>query len=181
MKVAVVVQRYGPSVNGGAELHARYIAQRLARHGEVEVLTTCATDYVTWRNELPPGVEQVDGVSVRRFRVKHERDPRVFGRRQERVFEQRHSIGDELDWLDAEGPTSPALVDHIAKHAGEYAFCLFFSYRYYHAFYGARASAERARFWCPLRSATPRLACRFFSRCSGTCAPSCTTRRRSGR
>jgi glycosyltransferase involved in cell wall biosynthesis len=144
VKVAVVVQRYGPSVNGGAELHARYIAQRLARHGEVEVLTTCATDYVTWRNELPPGVEQVDGVSVRRFRVKHERDPRVFGRRQERVFEQRHSIGDELDWLDAEGPTSPALVDHIAKHAGEYAFCLFFSYRYYHAFYGARASAERA-------------------------------------
>jgi glycosyltransferase involved in cell wall biosynthesis len=108
------------------------------------VLTTCATDYVTWRNELPPGVEEVDGVSVRRFRVKHERDPRVFGRRQERVFEQLHSIGDELDWLDAEGPTSPALVDHIAKHAAEYAFCLFFSYRYYHAFYGARASAERA-------------------------------------
>ena len=29
MKVAVVVQRYGPSINGGAELHARYIAQRL--------------------------------------------------------------------------------------------------------------------------------------------------------
>jgi len=144
VKVAVVVQRYGPSINGGAELHARYIAQRLARHGEVEVLTTCATDYVTWRNELPPGVEQVDGVSVRRFLVKHERDPRVFGRRQERVFEQRHSIGDELDWLDAEGPSSPALVEHIAKHASDYAFCLFFSYRYYHAFYGARAAAERA-------------------------------------
>jgi hypothetical protein len=134
VKVAVVVQRYGTSINGGAELHARYIAERLARHGEVEVLTTCATDYVTWRNELPPGVEQVNGVSVRRFSVKHERDPRVFGRRQERVFAHRHSIGDELDWLDAEGPTSPALVDHIARHAGEYAFCLFFSYRYYHAF-----------------------------------------------
>jgi len=144
VKVAIVVQRYGPSVNGGAELHARYIARRLARYGEVEVLTTCATDYVTWRNELAPGVEQVDGLTVRRFRVKHERDPRVFGRRQQRVFEQRHSIGDELDWLDAEGPTSPALVDHIAKYAGEYRFCLFFSYRYYHAFYGARAAAERA-------------------------------------
>jgi glycosyltransferase involved in cell wall biosynthesis len=144
VKVAVVVQRYGTSINGGAELHARYIAERLARHGEVEVLTTCATDYVTWRNELPPGVEQVNGVSVRRFPVKHERDPRVFGRRQERVFAHRHSIGDELDWLDAEGPTTPALVDHIARHASEYAFCLFFSYRYYHAFYGARAAADRA-------------------------------------
>ena len=144
MKVAVVVQRYGPSINGGAELHARYIAQRLARHGEVEVLTTCATDYVTWRNELPAGIEQVNGVAVRRFPVKHERDPRLFGRRQERVFAHRHSIGDELDWLDAEGPTSPALVDHITRHASEYAFCLFFSYRYYHAFYGARAAADRA-------------------------------------
>ena len=57
VKLAVVVQRYGQAINGGAELHARYIAEHLARHAEVEVLTTCATDYVTWRNELPPGVE----------------------------------------------------------------------------------------------------------------------------
>jgi glycosyltransferase involved in cell wall biosynthesis len=83
-------------------------------------------------------------VPVRRFKVKHERDPLVFGKRSERVFEQRHSLGDELDWLDAEGPTSPALVDYIAKHAADYDYCLFFSYRYYHAYYGARAAAGRA-------------------------------------
>ena len=144
MKIAVVVQRYGQAVNGGAELHARYIAERLARHGQVDVLTTCATDYVTWRNELEPGVEQVNGVPVRRFKVKHERDPLVFGKRSDRVFGQRHSLGDELDWLDAEGPTSPALVDYITKHAADYDYCLFFSYRYYHAYYGARAAASRA-------------------------------------
>jgi glycosyltransferase involved in cell wall biosynthesis len=144
VKVAVVVQRYGQAINGGAELHARYIAEHLARHGQVEVLTTCATDYVTWRNELQPGIETVNGVAVRRFRVKHERDPRVFGKRSDRVFEQRHSVGDELDWLDAEGPTSPALVDYIAKHAADYDFCLFFSYRYYHAYYGSRAAPDRA-------------------------------------
>ena len=144
MKIAVVVQRYGQAVNGGAELHARYIAEHLARHGQVEVLTTCATDYVTWRNELPPGVEQINGVPVRRFKVKHERDPLVFGKRSDRVFEQRHSLGDELDWLDAEGPTSPALVDYINKHAAEYDYCLFFSYRYYHAYYGARAAGAKA-------------------------------------
>ena len=144
MKIAVVVQRYGPGVNGGAELHARYIAEHLARHGQVEVLTTCATDYVTWRNDLPPGTEQVNGVTVRRFKVKHERDPLVFGKRSDRVFEQRHSLGDELDWLNAEGPTSPALVDYIGKHASGYDYCLFFSYRYYHAYYGARAAGGRA-------------------------------------
>jgi len=144
VKVAIVVQRYGPGINGGAELHARYIAERLARHGDVEVLTTCASDYVTWKNEFPPGVETVNGIAVRRFRVKHERDPLVFAKRSERVFLQRHSLGDELDWLDAEGPTSPALVDYIAKHAAAYEYCLFFSYRYYHAYYGARAAGSRA-------------------------------------
>ena len=144
MKIAVVVQRYGQGVNGGAELHARYVAEHLARHGQVEVLTTCATDYVTWRNELPAGVEPVNGVPVRRFKVKHERDPLVFAKRSDRVFEQLHSLGDELDWLDAEGPTSTALVDYINTHAADYDYFLFFSYRYYHAYYGARAAGARA-------------------------------------
>ncbi len=144
MKIAVVVQRYGQAINGGAELHARYVAEHLARHGDVEVLTTCATDYVTWRNELEAGVEKVNGVPVRRFPVKHERDPDLFGRRSSRVFEQTHSLGDELDWLDAEGPTSPALVDYVATHAADYDYCLFFSYRYYHAYHGARAAGARA-------------------------------------
>jgi glycosyltransferase involved in cell wall biosynthesis len=144
VKIAVVVQRYGLAINGGAELHARYIAEHLARHATVEVLTTCATDYVTWRNELDVGTETVNGVAVRRFRVKHERDPLVFAKRSDRVFEHRHSLGDELAWLDAEGPTSTDLVTHLSKHASDYDFCLFFSYRYYHAYYGVRAARDRA-------------------------------------
>ncbi|HEY3045344.1 MAG TPA: hypothetical protein VGJ39_15040, partial [Vicinamibacterales bacterium] len=144
MKLAVVAQRYGQAINGGAELHARYIAEHLARHAEVEVLTTCATDYVTWRNELKPGGDRVNGVAVRRFRVTHERDPRLFGRRSTRVFAQRHSIADELKWLDAEGPASRALIHHLQKRGSSYDYCLFFSYRYYHAYHGARAAAPRA-------------------------------------
>jgi glycosyltransferase involved in cell wall biosynthesis len=144
VKLAVVVQRYGQSINGGAELHARYIAEHLAHHADVEVLTTCAADYVTWRNELAPGIEQVNNVPVRRFKVKHERDPIAFGRLSERVFNQVHSIADELEWLDAEGPASGALIDHLAKHARDFDFVLFFSYRYYHAYHGIRAAADRA-------------------------------------
>ena len=144
MKLAVVVQRYGHAINGGAELHARYIAEHLARHAEVEVLTTCATDYITWRNDLPAGVEHVAGVPVRRFKVKHERDPRIFGRWQDRVFDEQHSVSDELEWLEAEGPASPALVDYISKHASHYDYFVFFSYRYYHAYFGTRAVPQRA-------------------------------------
>jgi glycosyltransferase involved in cell wall biosynthesis len=144
VKLAVVVQRYGPAINGGAELHARYIAEHLARHASVEVLTTCAVDYVTWRNELAPGVDDVNGVPVRRFRVKHERDPHLFGRRSDRVFDRSHSYGDELDWIDAEGPNTPALIEHLSRNAEHYDYCIFFSFRYYHSYYGARATAPRA-------------------------------------
>lgn len=144
MKLAVVVQRYGRSINGGAELHARYIAERLARHAEVDVLTTCSSDYVTWRNELAAGEERLNGVTVLRFPVSHERDPLVFARRSDRVFSHVHSLADELAWLDAEGPACPALVQQIRRQADSYDFCLFFSYRYYHAYHGARAAGTKA-------------------------------------
>jgi glycosyltransferase involved in cell wall biosynthesis len=144
VKLAVVVQRYGQSINGGAELHARYIAEHLANHAEVEVLTTCAADYITWRNELAPGVDRVNGVTVRRFPVSHERNPELFGRRSERVFTGRHSLSDELSWLEAEGPASPAMLAHLQADPAGYDYYIFFSYRYYHAFHGIRTTAPRA-------------------------------------
>jgi glycosyltransferase involved in cell wall biosynthesis len=144
VRVAVVVQRYGESISGGAELHARYVAEHLSRHAEVEVLTTLATDYVTWRNEQAPEHERVNGVTVRRFAVERERDLVEFSRWSSRVFGERHSLADELRWLDAEGPASPALVRHIAATAASYDVCLFFSYRYYQAYHGVRAASDRA-------------------------------------
>ena len=144
MKLAVVVQRYGLDINGGAELHARYVAERLSGHAEVEVLTTCARDYVTWRNELPPGEERLNGLLVRRFQVKTERDPADFGTRSRQVFEQSHSIADELQWLDSEGPTSLSLIQFIQDHRRQYDYFIFFSFRYYHAFHGFRAVPDQA-------------------------------------
>ena len=142
MKLAIAVQRYGADINGGAELHARYIAERLARHADVEVVTTCARDYVTWRNELPEGLEQVHGVAVRRFPVRHERVARDFGRLSEYVFKNEHSIADELAWLESEGPASPGMIDYLARTPFDYT--ILFSYRYYHAWHTARRTPSRA-------------------------------------
>jgi glycosyltransferase involved in cell wall biosynthesis len=144
VKLAVVVQRYGLDINGGAELHARYVAEHLSRHVEVEVLTTCAHDYVSWRNELPSGSGEVNGVVVRRFPVSRERTPDDFGKASRHVFERQHSINDELQWLDSEGPTSPDLIQYIKAHRGDYDYFVFFSFRYYHAFHGVKAVPDKA-------------------------------------
>jgi glycosyltransferase involved in cell wall biosynthesis len=144
VKLAVVVQRYGADINGGAELHARYVAEHLSRHAEVEVLTTCARDYVTWRNEYPAGVEHLNGVAVRRFPVDYERDVKLFARRSEHVFGQQHSFLDELKWLDSEGPKSTPLLSHMGSAEAAYDYVFFFSYRYYHAYHGIRTVPHRA-------------------------------------
>jgi glycosyltransferase involved in cell wall biosynthesis len=144
MKIAVVVQRYGADINGGAELHARYIAEHLARHATVEVLTTCASDYITWRNARPAGEELVHGIKVRRFPVAVERDPDTFGKLSLRVFTKRHSLRQELAWLDAEGPRSPALISFIRDNESAFDFFIFFSFRYYHAYHGIRSVAHKA-------------------------------------
>jgi glycosyltransferase involved in cell wall biosynthesis len=144
VKLAVVVQRYGADISGGAELHARYIAERLARHADVEVLTTCARDYITWHNELPAGEDRVNNVAVRRFPVAHERRAETFGRLSELVFERPHSLQDELRWLESEGPSSPALIEHVSRVSGEFDYFVFFSYRYYHAWHGVRAVPGKA-------------------------------------
>lgn len=47
-KVAIINQRYGLEVNGGSELYSRQIAERLKAKYEVEVLTSCAVEYVKW-------------------------------------------------------------------------------------------------------------------------------------
>lgn len=144
MKLAIVVQRYGADINGGAELHARYIAERLAAHADVRVLTTCARDYVTWKNEFPAGAEIINGIPVERFAVSRERDTLEFDRRSRQVFQDVHSLHDELQWLDSEGPTSPDLIGRLTRDPGDFDFVVLFSVRYYHAYHGARAVAGRA-------------------------------------
>jgi glycosyltransferase involved in cell wall biosynthesis len=67
MRLLHVTQRYPPAI-GGAENYIADLSEELVRRGhQVDVLTSRALDFHTWRNELPP-FERLNGVNVYRFR-----------------------------------------------------------------------------------------------------------------
>jgi glycosyltransferase involved in cell wall biosynthesis len=144
VKLAIVVQRYGADISGGAELHARYIAEHLSRYVSVRVFATCARDYIAWRNELPAGPDVVNGIPVERFPVARERDAWEFGRHCERVYDAWHSTHNELQWLDSQGPRAPALVARLRAARHEVDYVLFFCARYWQTYHGVRAVPDKA-------------------------------------
>ena len=112
MKLAFVVQRYGLDIAGGAEYHCRIVAEHMARHARVEVLTTCAADYISWANHYREGVQTLNGIPVRRFKVKRPRDPERFAEWTQRALRVAAANNDALRWLEEQGPFSPRLVQH---------------------------------------------------------------------
>lgn len=143
-QVALVVQRYGPDVTGGSESLARALAERLAAERAVTVFTTCARDYVTWRNELPAGEQALNGVTVRRFPVEEERDLAAFNRFGESLYDRPHTDDDERAWLRQQGPYVPRLVEALAAERDRFRAIFFFTYLYYPTVEGLRAAPDRS-------------------------------------
>jgi len=151
-RLAFVVQRYGLEVNGGAELYCRQVSERLTSYYEVEVITTCAIDHVTWRNEYPPGVQELNGVTVRRFSVDRPRHPRFFYHLSRLTYAWRTKRGFlrhlqpflEERWMRAQGPYSSTLLRHLSQHQEDYHVLIFFTYLYCTTYYGLPRVASRA-------------------------------------
>jgi glycosyltransferase involved in cell wall biosynthesis len=144
VKLAFIVQRYGTEILGGAEYHCRVIAEHLAEYHQVEVLTTCARDYITWENVYPEGTDRVRGVTVRRFATSRTRDLESFNQYSDWIFHNSHTPADEMEWLKQQGPWSPGLIDHLERQHQAYDILLFFTYLYAPTVMGMRIAPSKS-------------------------------------
>jgi glycosyltransferase involved in cell wall biosynthesis len=144
VKIAFIVQRYGTDILGGSEYHCRLIAERVAERHQVEVLTTCARDYITWRNEYPEGHDRIRGVTVRRFANARTRDLAAFNKYSDWLFHSPHTRQDEMEWLKQQGPWSPALQDYLERHHQNYDILVFFTYLYAPTVLGLRVAPAKS-------------------------------------
>jgi hypothetical protein len=160
MKIAIVVMRYGEEIIGGAEYHARMIAEHLQQYYQVDVLTTCAKNYHTWTNEYPEKTEIINNVRVIRIKNKLLREDNKVVLIQERIFYNSHTKKEELEWINENGPNCPGLIQYIQNHYNDYHKFVFFTFRYYTTYFGIQAAKEKA-FLVPEAEDDPAL--RFYT------------------
>ncbi len=131
-KICFVVQRYGTEIIGGSESECRMYAERLCEYYEVHVLTSCAVDHVSWKNEYSEGESVLNGVIVHRFPTEHERDMGKFLELSKDLTDRpNHSLKEDLAFEEVNGPCCPRALDWLCDHAEEFKVVLFMTYLFY--------------------------------------------------
>ena len=146
MRLLFVVQAYGSDVYGGAETACRQYATGMAGRGhDVEVVTSCARNYVDWADVYPPGRSEVDGVTVNRLSVGAKRDLELFAPLNGRAVYGRRPVPLYLqrEWMQLQGPRVDALPGWLRQHAPRFDAVAFFTYLYWTTWAGLPAAAGR--------------------------------------
>jgi len=190
-KIAIVVQRYGEEVNGGAELHAKLIAEKLSNKYSVTILTSTAKDYIGWDNYYSVGLENINGVFVHRFLTHFFKFTKlkrlllrflIYGpewffshnkiKKMKFFLPFLNAVSNKLviksedfdELFKIQGPYCPDLISHIKMKKDEYDVFIFYSYLYYPSAVGMPIVKDKSIF-IPLAHDEPELKskyCKYF-------------------
>jgi glycosyltransferase involved in cell wall biosynthesis len=149
-RFAFVVPRYGDGQVGGAETLARLFAEQLVSRqlADVSVLTTCTSDLNNWTNDLPQGLDKLNGVNVLRFPIDHAR------RNHERWLHLHNLVTagtnlsptEQFEWVEHHYH-APELYWHLYQNRTEYDLYFFIPYLYGTSYYGSMVNPSRSIAW----------------------------------
>ena len=177
-KIAIIVQRYGNQINGGAEVHARMIAEKLNKKYEVTILTSRAIDYHTWDPVLPEGESFENDIKIIRFdhtRKENRKKAHKINRKSRgRLWYQKlyrflnkpkwyKSLFPAVEFIDekglkfltAQGPALLTLPSYLDEHRNDYSAFIFFTYLYYPTAVGMPVVADKSIFIPTLHDEPP--------------------------
>ncbi|HMB44655.1 MAG TPA: glycosyltransferase family 4 protein [Candidatus Methanoperedens sp.] len=145
MKIAFVIPWYG-DIPGGAENECKRTAENLQKSGiEVEILTTCVKEFLSdWNNNFyKEGVYEVNGITVRRFRLR-QRDTKLFDRINLKLMHnQKVSPHEEVKYI-TEMINSDNLYKYISENTSKYDYFLFIPYMFGTTYFGSKICPERS-------------------------------------
>jgi glycosyltransferase involved in cell wall biosynthesis len=144
VKFAFVTPRYGADISSGVEHACRLIAEHVCERHDVDVLTTCARDPRTWKNESSEGADRVRGVLVRRFGVSQLPDHIGFDTLSQRLQTTPHSRAEELEWVRLHGPWSPGLIEFLKRTHRSYDVLVFFGLWHPLTVHGLEVAPDRS-------------------------------------
>lgn len=164
-KIVFLAVQYGLEVNGGAEIHCRMIAERLAACYDVEVFTSKFINYKTFEPFYKNDVDILNGVTIRRFdNINFDKNLHDTTRRRtkfsrklrrnlfragaleffsNRVTHWNFGIDREINMLKAQGFYSPSLLDFLSAHEHEYKAIISFSYCFPHTIFGCNIAPQK--------------------------------------
>jgi len=144
-RIAIINQRYGLEVNGGSEYYTRILAEKLAMHYEINILTTKAKSYSDWKNEYRPEQEVINGITVKRFHVDCRRKvwrQKILGKLITFFHMNTEWLGRK--WIEAQGPVCTELLRYIEQNRKNYDYFIFVTYLYYPTVMGLPLVRDKA-------------------------------------
>ncbi|MDA3798061.1 MAG: glycosyltransferase family 4 protein [Kiritimatiellae bacterium] len=145
MNIALVAPRFAEGTTlGGAETLMRETALSLANSGHTAtILSTCATNHFTWKNELPEGEKTFQNIKVILFKTNEDRELDIFYKVQNKISNYEEVTLEEEELWHKNNVGSDDLYKHIKDNIENYDKIIVSPYLFGLIYYSAQICPEK--------------------------------------